>query len=162
MKLQLYQPIHYQVTSNNLDFTIDFFSPGNTLEYLHSQICSFTGDNYLCQEAAIFGKLKLGAISYTLEKCTAGFSLITDKQHTLPSMFSEKIFHSGSYVFTQFKDTSPEGIREAVNGVSGYIISHNLQPEEDTIILRIVHETGGLLTESLQNFAFQVCVALKQ
>lgn len=160
MKLHLYQSIPYHIIGEKSGFAVDFYSPKNTLEYLHSQICSFTRGSYLCQEAAIFGKWNLKKIPVSLEKLTIGFSLATDTLHPVPGIFSEKVFKSGSYVFTQFKDSSPEGITDAVNGVSNYIISHHLQPATDTIMLRIVHENGGLLTEALQNFAFQICVAL--
>ena len=160
MKLHLYQSIPYLVTDGNPDIAIDFYSPGNTLEHLHSHICSFTGSNYSCQEAAVFGKYKPGEVPVTIEKCTAGFSLTANTRYTVPKWFSEEVFHSGNYAFTQFNDSSPEGIEEAVNVVSNYIISHQFQPVSDRIILRIVNETGGLLTGNLQNYAFQVCIEL--
>ncbi|NQT57662.1 MAG: hypothetical protein HQ557_01645 [Bacteroidetes bacterium] len=160
MKLHLYQSIHYLVTDENPDFAIDFYSPKNTLEHLHSHICSFTGNNYSCQEAAIFGKSNPDQPLVTIEKCTAGFSLITDTRYAVPVMFSEEVFHSGNYAFTQFNDSSPEGIKEAVNVVSNYIISQHIQPVSDSIMLRMVNESGGFLTGDLQNYAFQVCIAL--
>ncbi len=160
MKLHLYQSIPYQVTGENQDFAIDFYSPKKTLEYLHSQICSFTGSSYSCQEAAIFGNWMPGTTPISIEKCTAGFSLIPDARYTVPAIFSENFFHSGNYAFTQFNESSPEGIREAVSEVSNYIFSHQLQPASNAIMLRMVHETGGLLTENFKFFAFQVCIAL--
>jgi len=162
MKLHLYQSIPYLVTGESQNFTIDFFSPKNSLKYLHSQIALFAGNNYSCQEAAIFGKWKPGKNTISLDKCTAGFSLISEELQTVPVIFSEDVFHSGSYVFLQFDDSSPEGIKNAVKEVSDYLISHQLQLASDTIMLRMVLESGGLLAGDLQNFAFQVCVALSK
>ena len=160
MNLHLYQSIPYLISAENPENAIDFYSPEKTLKYLHSQICSFAGSSYSCQEAAIFGNWIPEDSTVSVEKCTAGFSLAPDSNYTIPELFSEKMLHSGNYAFAQFNDSSAKGIKKAVNTVSHHIISHHLHPASDRIMLRMVHETGGMLTEDLENFAFQVCIEL--
>ncbi len=160
LKLNLYQSIHFLTPDEKPDFTIDFYSPEKTLKYLHTRICSFTGSSYICREAAIFGTFSSGTNPRFIENCSAGFSLLVDDHFIPPALFSEYIFKTGSYAFTQFKDHSPKGIKEAVDCVSNYIISHQLYPASNCIMLRMVHENGGLLTEDINNLAFQICLPL--
>ncbi len=160
LKLNLYESIRYLIPDKNPDFSIDFYSPKKTLLFLHSRICSFAGSSYICREAAIFGTFKPGRTSIFIEKCSAGFSLLIDDPFTIPTTFSEGVFTSGSYAFTQFTDRSSQGIKEAADLVYNYSISHQINPSSDNIMLRMVHETGGLLTDDLKNLAFQVCLPL--
>ena len=156
MKLHLYQSIPYLVSET----TVDFFSPLKTLKQLDSLIYSFAGDAYSCQEAAVFGRISPSQTPIGIGCCKAGFSLTRDTSYIIPAHLSHDVFYKGIYAFAQFPNQTPKGIHEAVKVLFDYIDLHHLQPADDNIMLRMVKEAGGMLTGDLEEYAFQLCIAL--
>ncbi len=164
LKLHLYHDIPYILMR---DEAVDFFNPFAALKMIDARIRSLVGPSYSCPEASLFANLSGNKEGIDTDSCVCGFSLIPQPQMKEKSVnmfpeFCESCLPEGYYLFVQLASTKPEEILDSINGIHTYFKRNNTILESKKIILRMVNETGGMLSVNRKDIVFQFCIPVKQ